>query len=372
MGKEERILGIVRDIYAAAEAPERWPAVLDRIADTLRSSMTVLFSQDLERPGASVAATTRIDATDVQRYAQYYSSHNVYFEHGQHLIAPGAVIDDSMYDRQRVRSSEYYADYLTPLRADHTIAVVLAHEGGTAAMFSTFRSAAEGPYRRDELELVQLIRPHLEQAFRIHGRLYGPTTRADFSLAALDLIPTGVLLVDRHARVTHMNASAQAMVRANDGLTIEQRMLHLATAAANRRLAGLLAEARAHRLSGHSAAGVVLADRPSGKAPYSIVIAPLAEAADDVVALLITDPIVPSTNETTLRSLYGLTPAESRVAAALASGKTLPEIAALFQVKIATIRTHLQRIFTKTGTRRQSELIRLIASAGRAYEPDER
>src|SRR5262249_25448357 len=59
---------------------------------------------------------------------------------------------------------------------------------------------------------------------------------------------------------------------------------------------------------------------------------------------------------------YGLTPAEARVALCAASGATIPDAAHRLNVSPNTIKTHLRKVFAKTGTGRQSELTRLIAS----------
>jgi DNA-binding CsgD family transcriptional regulator len=61
---------------------------------------------------------------------------------------------------------------------------------------------------------------------------------------------------------------------------------------------------------------------------------------------------------------YGLTLAEARVALCAASGATMPETAHRFNVSPNTIKAHLRKVFAKTGTRRQSELARLVASIG--------
>jgi DNA-binding CsgD family transcriptional regulator len=68
---------------------------------------------------------------------------------------------------------------------------------------------------------------------------------------------------------------------------------------------------------------------------------------------------VPSENE--LRDLFGLTPAEARVACRLV-GETVDEVAEALGVGVATVRTHVQHLLAKTGTRRQSELVRLLVS----------
>ena len=60
--------------------------------------------------------------------------------------------------------------------------------------------------------------------------------------------------------------------------------------------------------------------------------------------------------------LYKLTPAELRVAMALAPGLSPEEAAAMLGLRLPTVRTHLQRIYAKTDTNRQIDLVRLMLS----------
>lgn len=62
-----------------------------------------------------------------------------------------------------------------------------------------------------------------------------------------------------------------------------------------------------------------------------------------------------------LRALYGLTPAESRVALLLGDGHAPPAITGLLGVSVNTLKTQLASIYRKTGTSRQSQLARLMA-----------
>jgi DNA-binding CsgD family transcriptional regulator len=57
---------------------------------------------------------------------------------------------------------------------------------------------------------------------------------------------------------------------------------------------------------------------------------------------------------------FGLTRAERQVLARLALGETPEAIAARLSSEIATVRSHLHRLFEKTGTRRQAELVALL------------
>jgi DNA-binding NarL/FixJ family response regulator len=63
-----------------------------------------------------------------------------------------------------------------------------------------------------------------------------------------------------------------------------------------------------------------------------------------------------------LAELFGLSPAESRLAVALMAGKKLPEIAVEARVWITTLRTQLSAILKKVGAERQVDLVRILAS----------
>ena len=86
------------------------------------------------------------------------------------------------------------------------------------------------------------------------------------------------------------------------------------------------------------------ADEPE----FAIILAPLSAALDssgDMVA-----------------SLYGLTEAERRVFEHVAAGRSVEQAAAALGVAGSTIRTHLLKVFSKTDTARQAELVALAAA----------
>src|SRR5262249_47626548 len=65
-------------------------------------------------------------------------------------------------------------------------------------------------------------------------------------------------------------------------------------------------------------------------------------------------------NRARLRELYGLTPAEARLAALLAERRNLKAAAAELGITLQTARTHLKRIFGKTAAKNQAHLVRLL------------
>jgi DNA-binding CsgD family transcriptional regulator len=101
--------------------------------------------------------------------------------------------------------------------------------------------------------------------------------------------------------------------------------------------------------------------------PLSVLVAPFRPARDGFGAplpaaiLFIHDPEHGGLSQPLLQELFALTPAEAAVAAALACGRTVEAIATDCGISLNTARTHLKRIFAKTGTRRQAEAVALLA-----------
>jgi DNA-binding CsgD family transcriptional regulator len=62
-----------------------------------------------------------------------------------------------------------------------------------------------------------------------------------------------------------------------------------------------------------------------------------------------------------LAKRYGLTTGETRVLLAIVEIGGVPEVARMLGISQATVKTHLQRVFGKTGTTRQADLVKLVA-----------
>jgi DNA-binding CsgD family transcriptional regulator len=82
-----------------------------------------------------------------------------------------------------------------------------------------------------------------------------------------------------------------------------------------------------------------------------------------VAAVFISDPAQGAkTVPEVLRRLYGLTKAESRLVVLLLEGESIDVAARELGISAPTARTQLKSVFQKTGTGRQSDLIRLVMS----------
>ena len=116
------------------------------------------------------------------------------------------------------------------------------------------------------------------------------------------------------------------------------------------------------------AAGRMLIGRGDGRPAYLLTVAPLhpdlAIGDRPLAMIVIVDPDRHSPSDSELVELFGFSPAEARLAAALMTGKTLTDIAAEFGLRVPTLRTQLRSILKKAGAKRQSDLVRIFANAG--------
>jgi len=101
----------------------------------------------------------------------------------------------------------------------------------------------------------------------------------------------------------------------------------------------------------------------SGELPVTVVIK--SHRAGAIAALV----VISNPNETfavdkkLIMAVYRTTAAEATVAAKLIRGMSVAEVAKSCGVNVSTVRTHLKRLFQKTGARRQTELILMLAVA---------
>ena len=190
------------------------------------------------------------------------------------------------------------------------------------------------------------------------------------ALSIFDQLSIGVVLLDRSAKVLFANASAQSLSGNGDMLRINANIATLA-AGQTRRLSDLV---RSVLDGGTSMRSVSLPARGSGR-PLLVVASSIAATMLDrsevrnlrraAAVLLICDPDRPTEiSESWMAQAYGLTVAEARVALAVGTGATISSAARRLKVSTNTVKTHLGRVYEKTGTASKAELAHLMATIG--------
>jgi DNA-binding CsgD family transcriptional regulator len=177
------------------------------------------------------------------------------------------------------------------------------------------------------------------------------------------------MLVHSDARPCLANGAALEILRKKDGLSLSASGLEAERANDTKLLVSLLREAISAPHLGEPAGSPITVPRKMGIA-LIIRVVPGPELrgwprADARTALMtISDPaLAPDAKEHDLTRLYGLTRGEAAIASLVIQGKSIEEAADALFISAHTARTHLKRIFLKTETHRQPELVvRLLST----------
>lgn len=188
---------------------------------------------------------------------------------------------------------------------------------------------------------------HVQRASRLRTRV----AAAD---ASLDLLPFGAFVIGAGRRVMTMNRSAREIVAAGDGVTLRRERLRAAAATDDR----LLQEALTRALAGERDAHTLALRRAHAERPLAAVVHPVPQHA---ALVFVSDPDRrPLPRVAELAAIYGFTPAEGALLRKLLEDRTVEEAARELDIAVSTARTQLRRLLQKSGTRRQSELVRLV------------
>lgn len=234
----------------------------------------------------------------------------------------------------------------------------------TGALLVMSRDPGWQPKREDRA-LLELLAPYVRRAIGVGLRLNERTTDVEMLLGLLDALALGVVLLDDRSRVTFANRSAAEILGAPAGAALDEGFEERR----DRRTAALRALLRSRTL-GEQGATLAYPYPEDGRA-LQIVSTPLRWpdagpelAARFATALFLGDPGSGACGAVEgLGALYGLTPAEERLASLLAGGATLAEAAQKLSIRMSTARGVLKSVFSKTGTRRQASLVNLILAA---------
>lgn len=218
----------------------------------------------------------------------------------------------------------------------------------------------------ETLCMLAILNNHIRRALSVQHRIDRLEETLIRSNNILNLIEFGLVLYDVNKAPVFVNAAAQRILDANDGLRLGANDIELGDRTSNEQFQSLLGALYKSDLpASQRSGGIVVAPRLSRLRPYSLMVAPMKSQKlnmDNVTAVVFL--FDPHTRKTTavdlLVSSYELTRAEAELAHYLAQGHSLEEAAQQRGVSRNTIRSQLQSIFHKTDTSRQSELVSLL------------
>jgi DNA-binding CsgD family transcriptional regulator len=279
--------------------------------------------------------------------------------------------DAHWFDADFVAKSPFYQESTLPLGLRHTLDLYLCR----SPRRSVFLAAMRPKYFFDQHDeqLFMHFSPHFRRAFALREQLEEAQALARRTASALDRLDYGVMVLDETGRIAFANAFAKTFVNCGCELRIVNSRLQAYSGRVQRSLEAMLAQAS---VGDDGMVPALRVPRDDGRHVliWSVPLpasSPLAWRERPGVLVFMRDPDrrAPAASQD-LRALYGLTETESRVALAIAGGRTLRRIAAAHGVSFGTVRAQLHSVLAKMGLHRQADLVRAVAELAPPFPPE--
>lgn len=362
---------LVEAVYDSATDPDHWEVFLRGLAQALNGKSGMFRVIDERLPAIRANVHYNLDPELQEAHRQYYVTHDVYIEALRDKPGNFITTGENIADQREVRRGEFFNDYMLPQDSYHVCGGLAMRNDEFTIKFGLQRSNRAGPFSLEDADFIRLFVPHIQRAARLGHLLDLARHQRQTAEQALESLAVGIVLLDEQDNLLHANAKADELLRDRRGLYLLNGQLTVNRNADLRAFRDMLAVVRSR----------AALDTPP--VPESMLLTP---GPDDPQLLLVACPVKPHQphfrgpwpeismavfvsnlddagllNQEVLIRLYGLTPAEARLACALSRGHELAELGAEWNISRETLRTHLKRVLGKTGTTRQSELVRLLA-----------
>jgi DNA-binding CsgD family transcriptional regulator len=351
-------------VYEAPLDPACWSDVLRRFTGLMGGHFASLVIQD-----QVTGAGRSIEIPEVQErrglYFGYFAACNPLLRIQDFPARPRIMIDEEKVPKDIFVRTEFYNDFWRKYDFHSNLIARLAIENTNTTVINVLRSARREAFGGSDVEAASKLLPHLVRAVRLADRFSSLRELSCGTKEIIDRSRHAAFLVGADARLRYNNTAGESLLTAKCGMTLRNGMLIAATETLTRNLHGLIGAAAGRK--GERTSATMALPRPDHIRPLSAIVSPLPSeqisvfCADPLVLVSVSDPDAKiSVPEHRLHEVLGLTRAEARIALKLMEGHDPREAAQALGVSFYTVRAHLVRIFDKTGTRRQAELVALL------------
>lgn len=350
----------IESCYDAIVMPSRWTGALDDLAHSLGATACIILPHEISDRQFGV-----VRSSGMQRLSELTERNQwnipVYEPRGDPFVRHGyqAVSQFQLFTEDEIRRSRFHQEIARPAGCLQWASGIFSAAGRYWCL-PVFRGTERFP--------PELREPLAEVSQRM-ARVVGISEKlsrnsAENELRTLERFGCPALLIDGRGRVSRSNRQAEDLFCKDFGL--RHGRLWTSSGASLARLDQFIAQIVHSRPATSAMPAPVIVAR--GGNPWLLVEAmQVTMASLDVfdgcrAIVVVSDLTRPGFTDAALLDLvFGLTPAESRLAAALCEGQDIAAIAAAFGISRQTARSQLKAIFAKTGSRRQAELVARLA-----------
>lgn len=356
-----QLADLIQLVADASFAPAAWQGVVDRLSTLAPGSKIVLQAIDSRSRQASPTVYAGWTTDEMLAYSDYYAGVNVFVPPLLASATLQANTSDQLVRRADYESSEFYSDFMVP--AGHMsdgIGVKVFHSAERfAALTVNYPRRVAPAYEPWFQAVLTTLGPRIQAA--LHANRVQFMSQPDGNVApVLDMVADPALICTFGGQILEGNHAGRDLVQrlgtsvVSAVLTARDGPFQTALDRAAVRGVGQFNFVARFAEEPYQVSAI----RVAASARASLAVAPIFSPPQRV--LLVLSPAAEGSDLDTGKPL-GLSRMQLRVAEALAAGGTLKDAAALLGISYETARTHLKAAMAKTGTRRQAELLVLIA-----------
>jgi len=345
-------------LAAAAIDPSLWTYALETAAECTGSYGAVLLPVVGALP--IVAATPSMERSADLYVRDGWQTRDERYRGKATFLANGVATDDDCMPLEARKRSPFYQEFLRACSLSGWAGVRIGR-GDLVWNLSLQRTPDQDIYSANELRVLSNLANSLDSVVQTSAAL--GLAKGESALNAFDFSDRAALLLDRSGQVVRVNSAAERLIGMD--LQISAGRIRCQDPKSNELLHNAI-RAMFWSLEAFTSAPIILQKVSGGR----LVIYPmrLSGLTDSPLSLFHAVLVISDTDlqlsagMKTLREVFELTDAESRLAVALGSGKNLESFAAERGLSKQTLRNQLKSVFTKTGANRQAQLVMMLSN----------
>ena len=362
-------------LYAAALDDTRWSAATLLIEEALDASGTAIGvvevgDDDVLNARVHFARFLRRGESVQDLMREYFTVYHPIDEampRARRLPHARLVHVRELYTEDELKTSVAYNEGLARLGGQNGLQTQMRGPDGTRIGWVISDPDRSRVWESAQVRFMERLLPHIRRSVIIRQTLAAAEALGTGLAGLLDNDRIGVVQLDRGGRVLEANALALEILRRGDGLVEGDGTLDAVLPADRTRLRRLIGRALPDFLGEAPSGGSMTVQRPSGRSRLGLHVMPVGDAVADfgggrvAVLVLLVDPARrPPINAQRVAVTLGLTPSEGRMAALLAEGLKMREIATVEGWSEDYVRWMTKQVYRKLGVSGQVALVRQV------------
>lgn len=373
MQDEQALSTVISHIYEASYNPGKWPTVLEEVAKFTGAYSTALLYKNKDSETQGCSFSYNFPTEDIKKFVDFGVDPNFNLFYEKAPIGTAAASDLLVPDRNELeaRLGQKYISMAKPTVFYHMAGGLLYEDDDRIFGIGVMCPKEMGPMTERQIEKLDMLVPHLQQAMIIHSEFSHLKEREKAMHANLNRLLVGLILFDKNLKPIYVNPVAKSILTYHPAIKLDNGQIsaseHADTEKIHSALVKAISSATANYIDDASTSlGIKHHDCTT---TLPIIISPVKGSVqnfesvgqDALAVMCFSDPERSYPIEADkLTKIYRLTKSEARVAISMANGFSTKEIAKINNVAISTIRSQLKAIYTKLSVNNQSELVKML------------